>query len=71
MNRKYRSKRTGGAGQIWSSCGDLIVRGHSIQIAQRYEELAREAGAVGDTRLYHIYLNYAEHWRKPMDSNNN
>lgn len=60
--RKYTSSS-------YSVCGDLIVRGNHIQIAQKYEVMAEEAHTLGDQRLCHIYLNYAEHWRKgPSDT---
>lgn len=53
----------------YSTCGDIIVRGDQKQIAARYEEMAREASVSGDARMYHIYLNHAEHYRKvPQDA---
>lgn len=60
MNRKKYTNRNGG----YSVCGDIIVRGHNAQIAQKYEGLASEAARGGDIRSYHIFLNHAEHWRK-------
>lgn len=60
MNRK---KYINGSG-LFSVCGEIVVRGQRVQIAQRYEYLANEASRAGDERLYHIYLNHAEHYRK-------
>lgn len=51
-------------GRKQSVCGDLLVKGDGMQIALKYEALAKEAWIVGDGRLYHVYLNHAEHWRK-------
>lgn len=64
-----RRKQINYSNTMYSTCGDLIVRGHKIQIAQRYEALAEEALATGDQRMQHIYLNHAEHWRKVPSDN--
>ena len=60
MRRKQYTPNT----QHWSTCGDLIVRGHKIQIAQKYEALAEEAHTSGDMHRYHVFLNHREHWMK-------
>jgi hypothetical protein len=46
-----------------SRCGDIVVTGDLGYIASRYEELARNQQ---NEAIHHLFLNYAEHYRKVM-----
>lgn len=70
-NRRSRSRNNnrgkGGnnRGKVYDSNGpEVRIRGTAHQIAEKYEALAKDANAVGDTVLAESYLQYAEHYQR-------
>ena len=55
--------------QLFDSSGpDVRVRGNAHQVFDKYQALAREAGASGDRILAEAYWQYAEHYFRVIQS---
>jgi hypothetical protein len=55
--------------QLFDSSGpDVRVRGNAHQVFDKYQALAREAGASGDRILAEAYWQYAEHYFRMIQS---
>lgn len=55
--------------QIFDSSGpDVRVRGNAHQVFDKYQALAREAGASGDRIMAEAYWQYADHYYRVIQS---
>ena len=50
---------------VYDSNGpDVRIRGTAFQICEKYEALAKDARAIGDTVMAESYLQHAEHYQR-------
>lgn len=78
-NRRHRQRhnnqrRGGGNGapnrmQVFDSNGpEVRIRGTAYQICEKYQALAKDAAAQGDTVMAESYLQHAEHYQRIINS---
>ena len=60
-----RGKGGNGRAQVFDSNGpEVRIRGTAHQICEKYEALAKDAKATGDSVLAESYLQHAEHYQR-------
>jgi len=68
QNKQWARKPSGGHtphGRFYESNGpDVKIRGSASHIAEKYQQLARDAYAAGDLVATEAYHQYAEHYHR-------
>jgi hypothetical protein len=69
QQHNHNPNRPPNRNQIFDSSGpDVRVRGNAHQVYEKYQALAREAGAMGDRIQAEAYWQYADHYFRVIQS---